>query len=103
MKVAEPDSEPPKTKNEMPMIHVEKPTVEITPEMKISFLGQVEVIITPDKTSNARLVSVKAQQSAERNVYDCGTYLCLEDRQILGVIDEAIGRVQDPYYTFFIT
>ena len=81
-----------RTANEMledaPMI----PDITITPEMKVVLLGHVQVIV-----ENTALI--EANVSGEYQVLEAGSVLCTEDRKIVGVVCETLGRVENPLYT----
>lgn len=68
------------------------PDVKITPETKIVLLGKVQAVI-----DNA--VLIEASTSGEYQVLESGSLLCSEDRQLLGVVSETLGRVENPLYT----
>ncbi|KAJ5658744.1 uncharacterized protein N7484_002393 [Penicillium longicatenatum] len=68
------------------------PDVTITPEMNIVYLGKVQAAI-----ENA--VLVEANTSGEYQVLESGSLLCSEDRKIMGVVSETLGRVEHPLYT----
>ncbi|CAG8960830.1 hypothetical protein HYFRA_00002367 [Hymenoscyphus fraxineus] len=85
-----------RTKNEIADVVVPKPDVTITPEMPISQLGWVE-------TTVENTVLIKAQTSGEYKVLESGSVLCLENRTVIGVVAETIGRVQQPFYSVMFT
>jgi H/ACA ribonucleoprotein complex non-core subunit NAF1 len=85
-----------RTKNEIPEEVIPKPDVTITPEMPIEELGTVEGIVE-------NTVLIKAKTSGEYRVLDSGSVLCLEDRSVIGVVSETIGRVQQPLYSVRFT
>lgn len=68
------------------------PDVTITPDMKIVYLGKVQAAIDT-------AVLVEANTSGEYQVLESGSLLCAEDRKILGVVTETLGRVEHPLYT----
>lgn len=68
------------------------PDVTITPEMPIVLLGKVKTLI-----ENAALI--EASTSGEYQVLESGSLLCSEDRKVLGVVAETLGRVENPLYT----
>lgn len=68
------------------------PDVTITPEMKIVLLGKIQTVI-----ENA--VLIEASTSGEYQVLESGSLLCSEDRKVLGVVAETLGRVENPMYT----
>ncbi|KAL9622418.1 MAG: hypothetical protein Q9160_003262 [Pyrenula sp. 1 TL-2023] len=85
-----------RTLNERPEEIIPKPNVTITPEMKIEELGKVECIVEDT-------VVVKGKTSGEYRVLETGSLLCLEDRSVIGVVAETMGRVQQPMYTVRFT
>ena len=89
-------SGPLRTQNEKPDEHVPKPDVAVTAEMKIEELGNVEGTVE-------NVVLVKAKISGEYQVLEHGSVLCLEDRSVIGVVAETLGRVQQPYYSVRFT
>jgi H/ACA ribonucleoprotein complex non-core subunit NAF1 len=60
--------------------------------MKIVPLGKVQTAI-----ENA--VLIEANTSGEYQVLESGSLLCTEDRKVLGVVSETLGRVENPLYT----
>lgn len=67
------------------------PDIKITPDMKIVHLGNVQVAV-----ENA--VLIEANTSGEYQVLESGSVLCTEDRQLVGVVSETLGRVESPLY-----
>ena len=86
----------PRTLNEKPEEVIPKPNVTITADMKLEELGRVENLVE-------NLALVKANTSGEYQVLESGSVLCLEDRSVIGVIAETLGRVQQPYYSIRFT
>lgn len=80
-----------KTANEMPEEILPIPEVTVTPDMKITMLGNVSAIV-----ENA--VLIEANISGEYQVLESGSLLCLEDRSVVGVVSETLGRVEQPLY-----
>lgn len=80
-----------RTKNEVPEEVIPKPDVTITPDMKIEVLGDVEGIVE-------NMVLIKGKTSGEYRVLESGSVLCLEDRSVIGVVSETLGRVEQPLY-----
>ena len=89
-------AEVPRTLNEKPDELVPKPTVAITEDMKIEELGLVENTVE-------NLALIKANTSGEYQVLESGSLLCLQDRSVIGVVSETLGRVQQPYYSVRFT
>jgi len=86
----------PRTLNEKPDEVVPKPDVTITPDMNLDKLGLVENVVE-------NLALIKANTSGEYQVLESGSVLCLEDRSVIGVVAETLGRVQQPYYSVRFT
>ena len=87
---------PLRTLNEKTDEEVQKPNVVITPDMKIEELGNVENLVE-------NIVLIKAKTSGEYQVLETGSVLCLEDRTVIGVVAETLGRVQQPLYSMRFT
>ncbi len=85
-----------RTKNEVPEEVIPKPDVVITPDMKITELGSVETIVD-------NILLIKAKISGEYRVLETGSVLCLENRSVIGVVAETLGRVQQPLYSVLFT
>ena len=82
--------------NEKPEEVIPKPDIDVTLEMNIEQLGTVEGIVE-------NTVVVKAKISAEYQVLESGSLLCLQNRSVIGVIAEPLGRVEQPMYTVRFT
>ncbi|RAL60399.1 hypothetical protein DID88_000174 [Monilinia fructigena] len=80
-----------RTKNEVPEEIIPKPDVTITPEMPIEELGKVQGIVD-------NIVLIKAFTTGEYRVLREESVLCLEDRSVVGVVSETLGRVEQPLY-----
>jgi H/ACA ribonucleoprotein complex non-core subunit NAF1 len=80
-----------RTKNEIPEEVIPKPDVTITPEMPIQELGNVETMVEG-------VVLIKAKTSGEYRVLREESVLCLEDRSVIGVVSDTLGRVEQPLY-----
>ena len=89
-------AEIPRTLNEKPDEFVPKPTVVVTEDMKIEELGLIENTVE-------NLALIKANTSGEYQVLESGSLLCLQDRTVIGIISEPLGRVQQPYYSVRFT
>lgn len=81
-----------RTANEIEEQVLPIPDVKITPETKIVFLGKVHAAIDNN-------VLIEANTSGEYQVLESGSLLCSDDRQIIGVVAETLGRVENPLYT----
>ncbi|KAJ5774843.1 Translation elongation/initiation factor/Ribosomal beta-barrel [Penicillium paradoxum] len=81
-----------RTTNEIEQEILPVPDVKITPEMNIVFLGKVHAAIDNN-------VLVEANTSGEYQVLESGSLLCSDDRQVIGVVAETLGRVENPLYT----
>jgi H/ACA ribonucleoprotein complex non-core subunit NAF1 len=84
-------SGPLRTANEKPEEVLPKPNIVITPEMKITELGEVENIVD-------NFALIRASTSGDYMVLETGSALCLHDRTLIGVVQETLGRVQEPLY-----
>ncbi|ESZ98719.1 hypothetical protein SBOR_0957 [Sclerotinia borealis F-4128] len=80
-----------RTKNEVPEEVIPKPDVTITPEMPIARLGDVEGIVD-------NIILIKAFTTGEYQVLREESVLCLQDRSVIGVVSETLGRVEQPLY-----
>ena len=87
---------PLRTLNEKPDELVEKPKVAVTIDMQIEELGDVETLVD-------NIVLIKAKTSGEYQVLETGSVLCLENRVVIGVVAETLGRVQQPLYSVRFT
>ena len=85
-----------RTKNEVPEEVVPKPDVTITAGMKIEELGDVQSIVE-------NMVLINAKTSGEYRVLESNSVLCLEDRSVIGVVAETLGRVEQPLYVVRFT
>ena len=85
-----------KTTNEKFEEVIPKPDITITAEMKIEELGNVEGIVEST-------VLIKGRTTAEYQVLESGSLLCLRDRSVIGVVAEPLGRVEQPLYTVRFT
>ena len=83
---------PLRTLNEIPDEDIPIPDVEIASEMRLEELGCVETIV-------GNVILIKGKVSGEYQVLETGSLLCLEDRVVIGVIAETLGRVQQPLYS----
>ncbi|KAI5280454.1 hypothetical protein KEM54_003703, partial [Ascosphaera aggregata] len=79
----------PRTANEKPEEIVPIPGITVTPDMRIEMLGNVETIV-----GNIIL---------ERSVLESGSVLCLENLDVIGVVADTLGRVEQPLYTVRFT
>jgi H/ACA ribonucleoprotein complex non-core subunit NAF1 len=85
-----------RTKNEIVEAVIPKPDVTITEDMPIKEIGNVENVID-------NIALIKAKTSGEYQVLESGSVLCLENRSVIGVVSETIGRVQQPFYSVMFT
>lgn len=81
-----------KTANEMLEDAPPIPDVTVTPEMKVVHLGHVQTIVENN-------ILIEANVSGEYQVLESGSLLCNEQRKIVGVVCETLGRVENPLYT----
>lgn len=86
----------PRTLNEVKEEVVPKPNVIVTEDMKITYLGVVEGTV-------GGLMLVKAVTPGEYQVLESGSVLCKESREVIGVVAETLGRVQQPMYSVAFT
>ncbi|KAL8784249.1 MAG: hypothetical protein Q9213_004071 [Squamulea squamosa] len=89
-------SGPLRTLNEKPDEIVPKPQVDITPDMTVSELGNVEHLVENS-------ILIKGKTSGESRALESGSLLCLADRSVVGVVAELLGQVQHPYYSVRFT
>lgn len=89
-------AEVPRTLNEKPDEFVPKPTVVVTEDMQIEELGLIENTVE-------NLALIKANTSGEYQVLESGSLLCIQDKTVIGVVSETLGRVQQPYYSVRFT
>ena len=80
-----------RTANEVVDETIEIPSIEVSPEMRIEELGKIEGAVDNS-------VLIKGQTTGEYQVLDSGSLLCLEDRKVIGVVAEPLGRVEQPRY-----
>lgn len=85
-----------RTANEKPEEVIPKPDIVVTPDMTIQELGSVEAAVEST-------VLVMGKTSGEYRVLETGSVLCLQDRTVVGVVAETLGRVQQPLYTVRFT
>jgi H/ACA ribonucleoprotein complex non-core subunit NAF1 len=85
-----------RTKNEVPEEIVPKPDVTVTPDMKITPLGAVQHVVDT-------LILIKAFTSGEYQVLESGSVLCLENREVIGAVQDTIGKVEEPLYSVAFT
>ena len=85
-----------KTQNERSEQIVEKPALDVTENMEIEELGTVENLVDNN-------VLIKAKISGEYRVLEVGSVLCLNNRSVIGVVAETLGRVQQPLYSVLFT
>ncbi|KEF61009.1 uncharacterized protein A1O9_02573 [Exophiala aquamarina CBS 119918] len=75
---------------------IPKPDITITEDMKIEELGNVEFVVE-------NTIVIKAKTSGEYQVLETGSLICLNDRSVVGVVADLIGRVEEPRYTIRFT
>lgn len=81
-----------RTANEVAEEKIEKPDVTVTPEMKVTELGNVESIVDS-------MILIRANTTGEYRVLEGGSVLCTHDRIVIGAVADTLGRVQEPLYT----
>lgn len=90
--VAAETSGPLRTINERDEEIPPKPQIEVSSDMQITKLGQVENIVEGK-------VVIKADTSADYKILKLGSALCLEDRTVIGVVMDTLCSVRAPRYT----
>ncbi|KIW12523.1 hypothetical protein PV08_09800 [Exophiala spinifera] len=85
-----------RTANERQEEVIPKPDIIVTNDMKIEELGNVEFVVEST-------VVIKAKTSGEYQVLEPGSLITLEDRSVVGVVADLIGRVEEPRYTIRFT
>ncbi|KAG6026581.1 hypothetical protein E4U19_002539 [Claviceps sp. Clav32 group G5] len=83
-----------RTKNEIAEEILPKPDVVITEDMKIEELGSIENMVDT-------IMLIKAITPGEYQVLDTGSVLCTDQRKVIGVVAETIGKVLQPMYTVY--
>ncbi|KAM3414058.1 H/ACA ribonucleoprotein complex non-core subunit NAF1 [Cercospora zeina] len=86
----------PRTANEVNEEVIPKPEVTITPDMKITLLGNVSNTV-------CNMILVKGVTPGEYQVLESGSVLCNENREVVGAVAETFGRVQEPLYSVAFT
>jgi H/ACA ribonucleoprotein complex non-core subunit NAF1 len=81
---------PPKTQNEVDMIFP-KPDITITPNMKITHLGKIEHFV-------GNIAVILGNTSAHDEVMEIESVLCNDQREVIGVIQDAMCKVDEPRY-----
>lgn len=81
-----------RTQNEKVDEDVPKVDIIVTDDMKREELGFVDNLVE-------NVLVIKAKISGEYQVLETGSVLCLEDRTVIGVVSETLGRVEQPYYS----
>lgn len=69
-----------------------KPDIEVTESMTVEELGHIENIVE-------HTLLIRAKTSGEYQVLESNSLLCLENRKVIGVVAETLGRVEQPLYT----
>ena len=85
-----------RTTNERPEEVVPKPNIVVAEDMKIEALGNVEAVVE-------NTVLIKAKTSGEYRVLESNSLICHQDRAVVGVVAETLGRVEQPMYTVRFT
>lgn len=81
-----------RTEHEIVDEQVKKPDIVVTNDMNIVMLGKVETIVE-------NVILIKASNSGDYQVLETGSVLCLENKNVIGVVSETLGRVQEPRYS----
>lgn len=82
----------PRTANEQIEMKVEKPDIKVTANMQIVELGSAINVVD-------NLLLIQGITSGETQVLESGSVLCLENRTVIGVVNETFGRVDAPLYS----
>ncbi|WEW54916.1 hypothetical protein PRK78_000343 [Emydomyces testavorans] len=85
-----------RTANERQEDIVPKPNITVTPDMEVQMLGSVESIVE-------NIVLIKANISGEYQVLEAGSVLCLANLEVIGVVSDTFGKVEQPLYTVHFT
>ncbi|KAI5301070.1 hypothetical protein KEM56_001997, partial [Ascosphaera pollenicola] len=85
-----------RTANEKPEEIVPIPDITVTPEMRVEMLGSVETIVD-------NVILIRGNTSGEYQVLESGSVLCLENLNVIGVVADTLGRVEQPLYTVRFT
>ncbi|KAL8946138.1 MAG: hypothetical protein Q9222_007429 [Ikaeria aurantiellina] len=89
-------SGPLRTLNERPEEIIPKPEIEVTQDMAVVELGNVENV-------SENIILIRANASGESRALEIGSLLCLENRSVIGVVAEVLGQVLKPYYAVRFT
>ncbi|OKL63673.1 hypothetical protein UA08_00920 [Talaromyces atroroseus] len=81
-----------RTANEQAEVAPPIPDITVTPDMKIVPLGYLETLVE-------NIILIKATVSGDYQVLESNSLLCLEDRTVIGVVADTLGRVEEPLYT----
>lgn len=68
------------------------PEIKVTEDMKIVPLGYLESLVE-------NIILIRATVSGDYQVLESNSLLCLEDRTVIGVVADTLGRVEEPLYT----
>lgn len=86
----------PRTANEVKEEIVTKPDITITPNMKVVELGKVETVVE-------NMILIRGFTPGEYQVLEAGSVLCNEKHQVIGVVGDTFGKVQEPMYSVAFT
>ncbi|PPJ50005.1 hypothetical protein CBER1_04757 [Cercospora berteroae] len=86
----------PRTANEVKEEVIPKPDVTVTPDMKITLLGNISNTV-------GNMILIKGVTPGEYQVLESGSVLCNEKREVVGAVAETFGRVQEPLYSVAFT
>ena len=90
------ESNQPRTANEVKDVVITKPDVIVTEDMKITFLGYIDL-------SAGNIVLIKAATHGEYQVLEAGSVLCKENREVIGAVADTLGKVPEPIYSVAFT
>ncbi|KAI1931787.1 hypothetical protein LOZ65_001039 [Ophidiomyces ophidiicola] len=85
-----------RTANEKAEEVIPKPNIVITADTKVEMLGNVESVVD-------NIVLVKANISGEYQVLETGSVLCSANLEVIGVVSDTFGKVEQPMYTIHFT
>lgn len=85
----------PRTQNETEMVFT-TPDIVMTDDMAITSLGKIENIVE-------NLAVIKGNDTAATEVMEVESVLCNDDRKVIGVIQNILGKVDEPRYIVAFT
>lgn len=82
----------PRTANEIIKEEAFKPDVTITEDTKLTLLGVVQNMVE-------NMILIKGATPGQYQVLESGSVVCNDKREVIGVIADTFGRVQEPLYS----